>query len=188
LKKTDTPVYKGSDPKSLIGLYFEIPETWDPQKDHVFESLGQLLDIRYNDIIREEMSGAYTINARADMGMVPYSRALVNVIIPCSPDNTDKLTKVAIDEIHNIQTKGVSDEDLVKVKEAQRRSLEKNLKENNYWVSQLLTGYRYNDPELITKYAGWSNELTSEKIQEAANEIDLKKYVRVVLYPEKTKH
>jgi zinc protease len=186
--KTDSPVYKGSDPKSFIGLYFEIPETWDPMMDHTFESLGQLLDIRYNDIIREEMSGAYTISARADMGMIPYSRALVNIIIPCSPDNTDKLTKVAVDEIANIQKNGVSAEDLVKVKEAQRRSLERNLKENNYWISQLLTGYRYNDPELITKYAEWTSNLTSEKIQNASQKLDLEKFVRVVLYPEKSEH
>lgn len=184
--KVDKPVYKGSDPKSFVGLYFEIPETWDPKTDFIFESLGQLLDIRYNDIIREEMSGAYTISAGADMGMIPYSRAFVNVVIPCSPENTEKLTKAAIEELRNIRQNGVSDEDLVKVKEAQRRSLERNLKENNYWISQLLIGYRYNDPELITRYAEWTNELTSEKIMEAARKVDLKKYVRVVLYPEKS--
>jgi zinc protease len=184
-KKTDKPVYKGNDPKSRIGLYFEIPVTWSTQEDHVFESLGDLLDIRYIDVIREELSGAYTISVNADMGMVPYSRAFINVIIPCAPENTEKLTKAAIDEIRNIQQNGVKPEDLVKVKEARRRNLEKNLKENGYWLSQLLTGYRYNDPELITRYSGWIESLTSEQIQEAAKKIDLKKYVRVVLYPEK---
>jgi zinc protease len=184
-KKVDVPVYKGNDPKSLVGLYFEIPVTWDPKQDHIFESLGELLEIRYIDVIREELSGAYTINASADMGMVPYSRALINIMIPCSPDNADNLTEVAIKEIRNIQNNGVSAEDLVKVKEAQRRSLEKNLKENGFWTGQLVNGYRYNDPELITRYAGWINELTSEQIQNAAKMIDLKKYVRVVLYPEK---
>ncbi len=184
-KKTDLKVYKGNDPKSRIGLYFEFPVSWDPAQDYIFESLGQLLDIRYTDVIREELSGAYTINASADMGMVPYSRALLNIIIPCSPENTEALTKAAISEIQKIQKEGVKAEDLAKVKEAQRRSLEKNLKENNYWTSQLLNGYRYNDPELITRYAAWIDELSSEKLQEAAKMINLKKFVRVVLYPEK---
>jgi zinc protease len=186
-KKTDARVYKGNDPKSLIGLYFEIPLTWDPEEDHTFESLGQLLDIRYTDIIREEMSGAYTLNASADMGMIPYSRALMNIIIPCAPENADNITNVAIKEIQNIQKNGVTPEDLIKVKEAQRRNLERNLKENSFWTSQLLAGYRYNDPELITRYAGWTEGLTSEKIQEAAKKINVKKYVRVVLYPESKK-
>jgi zinc protease len=184
-KKTDLKVYKGNDPKSRIGLYYEIPVTWDPAQDFVFESLGQLLDIRYTDVIREELSGAYTISASADMGMVPYSRALVNIMIPCSPENTENLTKVAINEIQKIQQNGVTQEDLIKVKEAQRRSLENNLKENNFWTGQLLNGYRYNDPELVTRYANWIENLTSEKIQAAAKMINLKNYVRVVLYPEK---
>jgi zinc protease len=183
-KKTDLSVYKGNDPKSRVGLYFEVPVTWDPREDHVFESLGQLLDIRYTDVIREELSGAYTISASADMGMVPYPRALLSIMIPCSPDNTKNLTKVAINEIRNIQKNGVKPEDMVKVREAQRRMLERNLKENSFWLNQLITGYRYNDPELLTKYEGWINELTSEKIQAAANKINLKMYVRVVLYPE----
>ncbi len=186
-KKTDIPVYRGTDPKSFIGLYYEIPQPWNPEMDHAFESLGQLLDIRYNDIIREELSGAYTISASADMGMIPYSRAILRVVIPCSPNNADKLTKVAIDELKRIQKEGVSEADLVKVKEAQRRGLERNMKENGYWLGQLITGYRYNDPELMLKYREWTNNLTSRKIQNAALKIDTKKYVRVVLYPENVK-
>jgi hypothetical protein len=39
----------------------------------------------------------------------------------------------------------------------------------------------------MLKYSEWTNNLTSEKIQEAAQKIDLKKFIRVVLYPEKVK-
>jgi predicted Zn-dependent peptidase len=73
----------------------------------------------------------------------------------------------------------------VKVKEAQRRDLERNLKENNYWIGQLMDVYRYDNPGLITQYADRINSLSSEKMQAAARKINLKKYVRVVLYPEK---
>jgi len=71
------------------------------------------------------------------------------------------------------------------VKEAQRRDLEKNLKENSFWIGQLVSGYRDDDPALITRYAEWTNGLTSEKIQAAAKKINPKNYVRVVLLPEK---
>jgi len=109
----------------------------------------------------------------------------VNIVIPCSPDNTDVLTKAAINEIRKIQKEGVTPEDLNKVKEAQRRDLEKNLKENNYWIGQLVNVYQYDDPGLITQYSDRINSLTSEKLQAVAKKIDLKKYVRVVLFPEK---
>ncbi len=74
-KKTDLPVYKGSDPKSRVGLYFETIEPYDPLEDHIFESLGQLLSIRYLDVLREEMSGVYTIGANCDLVRMPYSHA-----------------------------------------------------------------------------------------------------------------
>jgi zinc protease len=184
-KKTDHPVYKGSDPKSRVGLYFETPEPYDPLEDHIFESLGQLLSIRYLDVLREEMSGVYSVGANCDLIRTPYSHTALNIIIPCSPDNVDKLTEAAFNEIRLIQKKGVAPEDLVKVKEAQRRDFERNLKENGYWIGLLTEIYKYNDPSLFTQYSNRIEAVTSEKLQEAAQKIDLKKYVRVVLLPEK---
>jgi zinc protease len=184
-KKTDKAVYRGKDPKSLVGIYFETVMPYDPAEDHVFESLGQLLSIRYLDVIREELSGAYTISTSCDLVKIPYSHVALNVMIPCSPKNTNALTKAAIQEIRKIQKEGVSEADLVKIKEAQRRDLERNLKENGYWLSRLTSVYMIDDPGLITQDADRINALSSAKLQEAAGKINLKKYVRVVLYPEK---
>ncbi len=58
--------------------------------------------------------------------------------IPCAPENTEKLTQAALDEISNIQKNGVTDEYVNKVKEAQRRDWEKNLKENGFWMRALM--------------------------------------------------
>lgn len=185
LKKTDIPVYKGNDPKSRVGLYFETPLAWDFKADYAFESLGQLLSIRYYDVIREELSGAYTLGLNGDMMKIPYSRAALTIMIPCSPDNTNALTKAAINVIKVIQKSGVKPEDLTKVKEAQRRDLEKNMKENSFWMSELMKGYRYDNPELINQYEGWIRDISSAEIQEAANKVNIKNYVRVILYPEK---
>jgi zinc protease len=184
-KKTDLSVRKGSDPKSRIGLYFEISRNYSVADEFAFASLGQLLSLRYLDVIREELSGAYTLRAYADLVKVPYDHAMLNIMIPCSPDNTEKLTKAVLDEIRQIQKRGVSPEDLVKVKETQRRSLEKNLKENNYWLYALANVYKLNDPILITGASERINALSSQQIQEAAAQINLKRYVRVILYPEK---
>jgi zinc protease len=95
------------------------------------------------------------------------------------------LTKVAINEIKKIQKSGVSEVDLNKVKEAQRRSLESNLKQNNYWIGQLTAAYQLGDPGRITEALKRIDAVSSESLQAAANMINLKKYVRVVLYPEK---
>jgi zinc protease len=184
-KKIDKAIYKGSDPKSFVAMYFEKPEPWDPMKDHVFESLAQLLNIRYIEVLREQMSGVYGAGISINLAKIPYAHLVTSISIPCSPENTEALTKAALSEIRNIQDKGVGIDYVNKVKEAQRREWEKDLKENNFWISRLMDVYRYDDPGLITSYADRINAITSESLQEAARKIDLKKYVRVVLYPEK---
>lgn len=184
-KLVDQPIYKGKDPKSLVAVYLEAEEPWDPMQSHMFSTLGQLLDIKYTEVLREEMSGIYGMGVNISLVKIPYSHFEVSIIIPCSPENTENLTKAAFDEIKKVQDKGVSADDLIKVKEAQRRELEKNLKENDFWIGQLVSAYRMNDPGMITQNASRIDAVSSEKIQEVAKKIDLKKYVRVVLFPEK---
>ncbi len=90
-----------------------------------------------------------------------------------------------MDEISSIQKNGVTDEYVNKVKEAQRRDWERNLKENGFWMSAIMDVYRLNDPGIITQHNERVNAITSANLQAAAQKIDVKKYVRVVLYPEK---
>jgi zinc protease len=186
-KKTDKAIYMGSDPKSVVAMYFETGEAWDPLQDHIFESLAQLLNIRYIEKLREEMSGVYGMGIRINLVKIPYNHLEITLNIPCSPENTDKLTKAALDEIADIQKNGVTDEYVNKVKEAQRRDWEKNLKENGFWMGALINAYRLNDPGTITQHNERVNAVTSASLQAAAKKINLKNYVRVVLFPEKSK-
>ena len=62
------------------------------------------------------------------------------------------------------------------------------LKENRYWLN-LLQRYLFDDLDLseINKYPNRISELTADKIQDAAKKyFNMKNYVEVVLYPEKT--
>jgi zinc protease len=181
----DQAIYKGNDPKSLVAVYMEIKEPWDPVQSHLFSSLAQLLDIRYTEVLREEMSGVYGMGIDISMVKVPYNHVEISIMIPCSPENADVLTQAALNEIEKIQKNGVAPEDLNKVKEAQRRTLESNLKENRYWLGQLVNTYRLDDPEMITGASARIEAVTSENLQAVAKKIDLNNYVRVVLYPEK---
>jgi zinc protease len=184
-KKVDKAIYKGSDPKSFVAMYFETPEPWDPLEDHIFESLAQLLNIRYTEVLREQMSSVYGVGISINLAKIPFAHLETSISIPCAPSNTKTLTRAALSEIENIRKNGVSSDYINKVKEAQRREWEKDLKENSFWISRLIDVYRYNDPGLITSYTDRINSITSESLQDAARKIDLKKYVRVVLYPEK---
>jgi len=131
------------------------------------------------------MSGIYGMGVDVSLVKIPYDHAEVSIMIPCSPENADVLTNAAINEISKIQKEGVSDTDLTKVKEAQRRSLESSLKENRYWIGQLVSAHQLGDAGRITDAPARIEAVTSESLQAIANKINLKNYVRVVLYPEK---
>ncbi|MBN1415770.1 MAG: insulinase family protein [Bacteroidales bacterium] len=183
----DTAIYMGNDPKSMVALYMEEAEPWTPEASHMFGSLNSLLDIRYIDILREEMSGVYGFELDINLVKVPYEHYELALYIPCSPENTDKLTQAALDEIRKIQKEGVSEEDVAKVREAERRQKERELKENNPWIGNLVEVYRYNDPGRISQYQERIDQITSETLKNTAEKINLNKYVRVVLYPEDQK-
>jgi len=184
-RKVDNTVFKGNDPKSFVAMYFEIPGSWDPVQQHMYQSLAQLLNIRYIEVLREQMSGVYGAGIRMNLVKIPFAHLEVSISIPCSPENTESLTKAALSEIENIQKNGVGDDYLNKVKEAQRREWERELKENNFWIGRLTDVYRYDDPGMITGFTERINAVSSASLQKAANAIDLKNYVRLVLYPEK---
>jgi zinc protease len=76
-----------------------------------------------------------------------------------------------------------------KVREADTRQYENNLKENSYWMSEIERAYS-NDLEVkdILRYPELVKNLTKEDIKQAANQyFKLNALKEFVLYPEKTK-
>lgn len=181
-------VYKGNDPKSLAIVYFEKERSWNEKDAFMISALRDVLDIRYIEKLREEMSGVYSSRLSASLGQIPYSKFSMQLSIPCSPDNVDNLINAALDEIRQIQEKGVEEKEIIKVRETKRRELEKALKTNQYWLSAiknaLLNGINLNS---ITNEK-YIDQITSGEIQRIAKEcITVDEYLRVVLYPENYK-
>lgn len=178
-------VFKGTDPKSLAIVYFEKQQPWNERDAFMISSLSDILGFNYVDLLREEMSGVYTVRARASMQKIPYSCASLQIVIPCAPDNVDSLVHAAIGVLAGIQEKGVDSEDIIKARETRRRQLETSLKTNKYWLSTIQNAL-INGKELenITQEE-YIDQISSEEIQRVAREyFNVNHYLQVVLYPE----
>jgi zinc protease len=72
-----------------------------------------------------------------------------------------------------------------KVRAAQRRALEQSLRNNGYWLGQLVDHYRYGtDPALILRERELIDAVTPERLAEAAGRyFSDKRYVMGVLRP-----
>jgi zinc protease len=77
--------------------------------------------------------------------------------------------------------------DLAKVKEQQKRKLETDLRQNQFWMTNLYDAYYLgNNPADILLKQKQLESLTSKKLQDAAKKyINLASYIRVILKPEK---
>jgi zinc protease len=89
-------------------------------------------------------------------------------------------------ELETLKRDGPREADLAKVREMQFRAREVQLRENHFWLSQILTYDRYGwDLREIANVAQRTERLTAPLIRDAARRyLDTAQYVQVSLYPE----
>lgn len=184
-RSIDTVILKGTEPKSQVNIVFTAPAVYDGADNYALRSLGELMEIKLVEKLREEKGGVYGVGAYGSLSKIPYSYSTFTISFPCAPDNADSLSRNAIDELKKIMDNGVSNEDLEKIREQQLRKLEVDMKQNGFWMSNLFDA-RFNgyNPADILKKQKQIEGLSSKMIQDAARKfIRLDQYIRAVLKP-----
>jgi zinc protease len=184
--KTET-IEVGTDEKSQVILYFSGETEYDRKKASSISYLGEILTIKLIETLREEIGGVYGVGANGSMGIQPVGNFSFSIGFPCSPDMVDQLIDAAWAEVRKIQENRPTEEDLNKVKETRRISLEENLKRNNYWNGQLSAIRTYGFPwEVLLEARKSIDEMTAERIQEVAQEFLTKEnLLEIRKYPKK---
>ncbi len=179
-------ILKGSDPKSYATIYYHGKTDYDPIKNYHLSSLGEVVTNKLIDILREEKSGVYGVGASAGMIRLPEEKYYFRIAFPCGPENVDDLVATTHEILKDIKANGVTEEDLNKVKQAQLKGLEEDLKQNNYWMNRLYSFYYYEDDlgDFMKSEERIAN-LTKEDLKLVANEfLNEKQYVEAILLPE----
>ncbi len=186
--KVEKLINKGTEPKGLVNIVFTSPAVYNSKDLYALRSLGEVMSIKLVEELREEKGSVYGVNAFGGMQKIPYSFSTFNITFPCAPENADTLTKATIAELNKVIKNGVSAEDLAKIKEQQKRKLEVDIKQNQFWMNSLFDAYyNGNDPRAILQKDKQTEALTSKMIQDAAKKyIHPNKYIRAVLKPEGT--
>ena len=184
--KLEKVINKGADPKSTVNIVFTKQVLYNQNDAYALRSLGDLMNIKLVEQLREEKSGVYGVNAMGSLVKYPSPFSLFSISFPCAPENADTLSKAALDELRKIMTNGVTPADLEKVKEQQIRKLEVDLKQNQYWMNSLYEAYYLGNPATeIMNRENQVRNLSSKIIQDAAKKyIDFSRYIRVVLKPD----
>jgi zinc protease len=179
-------VRKGVEPKATTLMLFT--GTIEPTRQERFalSMMGELLQIKLREQLREQLGGTYTVGVGASASRVPRPEYTVQVSYQSAPDRVGQLGKAVFEQIESLKTAGPSEADVAKIKEAQIRSRETNLKLNAYWLGQLASRAEADEPlsDILT-YEQMVNALTPKMIQDAARKyLNTENYARFILLPE----
>lgn len=183
----DRTVEKGTDRKSRVVFHVERAGSWNPQDSHVAWALGNILRRRLLDRLREDMGGVYGFGLRLALERIPRERATLQITIPCAPENARKLVDAAISEINLVRTNGVTAEDLKKELESEKRSEEKDARENGAWrwkLQQVWTAEK-GDGTRLTNHQAFIDQVTPQNLKRLAALFEPTNFTMVTLMPER---
>ena len=179
--------HKGREDKSSVFLEINGDFVYNRKNIYILKSLVKVLNYRLVDKLREEKSEVYSPHGAEVIQNYPKPEYGVIISFGCKPSNVKPLIKTVKSILQDLQLKKPTDEDMQKIKEANKRQYENNLKDNNYWLQYILGSY-YNslDVKDVLHYPELMNSLTKDDINQAANQyLKINTMKEFVLYPEK---
>lgn len=183
--KINKKIHNGIMEKSTVRLIYTGDYDWNRKNNHLVHSLSDALNLKLRKVVREEKGGTYGAYSFVNLDHYPSGEYRIDINFDCAMERVDELAQDALNQVADLRKNLITEDDLHKVKEAQRRKFEKNLKENNFWLSSLFSAYYNNTkPEDILIYPDYVEQLTVQDIKDAANKyFNDNNFVRIVLYP-----
>ena len=142
---------------------------WSPENRYLVSVVRDLLNIRMRESLREENGGTYGVGVFASLTREPKERFSSGFAFSCDPANADLLIREGVAQILDLQERGVRVKNLEKVQEIHLRGYETGLKENGFWLRNLVSvareGREYSE---ILDFPNQVKVFDPYQIQEAA--------------------
>jgi zinc protease len=181
----DHEVYFGIEPRSTTILIFAGDFDWSLEESLAVALMGEILQIRLREEIREELGGTYGVSVSASTSSIPDSEYQIYAYFGSDPDRVEELF-AAIQRELNWLIDGGEQKYLDTAKELFRSSREEQVEENSFWLSQVGTLRQRGLPlDTINSYLDRLDAVTLEEVSAAAERyLTLDQYIRVVLFPQ----
>ncbi|HEX4469457.1 MAG TPA: insulinase family protein, partial [Gemmatimonadaceae bacterium] len=180
-------VHKGVEPKANTIIDFTGSCQYAPETRFAIRAMIEVLQIQLNDALREQLGGTYSPSAGGTCVRTPRQQYSISIQFNSSPENVEKLSKSVFTLIDSLKTHGPPASDVDKVREELKRGREVDLKQNSYWLGNLLARTQSGEDinGLLDPYDAMIRALTPAQIQDAAKKyLDTANYARFILLPE----
>ena len=157
---------KMEDEKGSVRVGYKNEMKYSLKNDILASALGDILQLRITETVREAEGGAYSPRAGAGFSKRPVSEGSISVSFDCNPDKVDDLLKIVHTEIKKIGEGEISQVDLDKTLTNFIKERKESKDYNGYDMSLLqnyvLEGYNMNDPK---NFENIVNSITVKDIQ-----------------------
>lgn len=178
--------HKGKDNKVNVNLRFAKKVPWDKNTEFCYNSFIDILNSRLYESMRIEMSGVYGVHVSGSLSKLHDDYAKLNLAFGTNKEAYEKLCDRAVLEINKLITDGPTQEEVERVKQKKRMSLEADLKLNATWLLDIFHAYRNQeevDSDSIQREQ--IEALNPDNIRKAgADCIDTSTVMKFVLLPE----
>ena len=181
----DHVVRIGIEPRSTTILVYAGDMEWSGQEALTLGAVGEMLQIRLRERVREQLGGTYSIGVNARARFLPDPEYQVSIIFGSDPARAEELFGEVLKELDWLR-EGGEQKYLDTVKELLSTPREEQLRDNGFWLNQIRTAMQRGKPfEEIFGFDEWLEALTLEQVADAARRyLTEDRYVKVVLLPE----
>mgnify|MGYP000454030230 CR=1 FL=1 len=161
--KIDQDVFlEMKDPKTSVRVVVKNDIEYSLKNSLLMRTLGDILQLRYTESLREEEGGTYGASAYASVSKRPTEKANIWVQFDCNPDKVEKLVAIAHNEILKISKGEISLEDISKIKNNLIKENTQQQDYNRFDMNRLKTYFR----------EGYDNN-SSKNFEDIINSIDV---------------
>lgn len=167
-KKIDKDIFlKMEEPKSTVQISYKNEYTYNLKNALIADALGDILQLRYTETLREQEGGTYGASARANVSNRPTQEATITVSFDCNPDKVETLVAIVHQEIQKISNGIINQDDVDKAITNYLKDRKQQKDYNRYEMSLLNNyfreGYNMDDPK---NFENLVNSITAKDIQE----------------------
>ena len=178
-------VRRGVEPLSTTYLVFAGDMEWSRTEALTLRVLGEMLQMRLRESIREDLGGTYSYGAIGRSQALPDHEYDVRIAFDSDPARADELLAAVLTEVAWLQAGG-EQRYLANVKELLRSDREERERTNRFWLDQIRGVVETGEPfAVIGGFEQRLDSVTLEQVAAAARRYLLPdRYVRLVLLPE----
>jgi zinc protease len=180
-------VRKGVEPKASTVIAFTGTCAYAPENRFAIRALTDAFELRLVETLREKLGGTYSPNVSGGCSRTPRQEYNIQVTFESSPENVETLSQAVFALVDTLQRIGPTPADVEKVREQIIRGREVEVKQNSYWLGNIMAREQAGEDigGLLDAYDDMVRRLTPAQIQDAAKRyLNVANYARFVLLPE----